>query len=261
MSPDQSFFLRENFKLRLLNARPCLAEPPVRHRGRPTCATRRRRWRGISMRGPARSPAWPSCCARWRPGARRVCAAPRRHAGRAHRSGRRALRQAGADEARRLAGAAVRCRRRGGAHPGANDGLASFYWAGWRIDLSLNLFLLLLIAGCFALVTAIQAIESLTTLPRRARQWRLAQRERMAQSGSARGADRVFRRALQPRPESGATRTEHPRGRRRAQQDPAFESLAYLLAASSAHRLQDRRVRDEAWQRAFDQQQRPWRDR
>ena len=57
---------------------------------------------------------------------------------------------------------------------GANDGLASFYWAGWRIDLSLNLFLLLLIAGCFALVTAIQAIESLTTLPRRARQWRLA---------------------------------------------------------------------------------------
>ena len=42
---------------------------------------------------------------------------------------------------------------------GSNDGLASFYWGGWRLDISLNLFLLLLVAGCFALVTAIQAYE------------------------------------------------------------------------------------------------------
>ena len=25
---------------------------------------------------------------------------------------------------------------------GSNDGLASFYWNGWRLDVSLNLFLL-----------------------------------------------------------------------------------------------------------------------
>ena len=54
---------------------------------------------------------------------------------------------------------------------GNNDGLASFYWRSWRLDISLNLFLLLLVGSCFALVTAIQAIESLTTLPRRAREW------------------------------------------------------------------------------------------
>ena len=64
---------------------------------------------------------------------------------------------------------------------GANDGLASFYWAGWRVDISLNLFLLLLVGSCFALVTTIQAVEALTTLPKRAREWRLAQRERSAQ--------------------------------------------------------------------------------
>ena len=64
---------------------------------------------------------------------------------------------------------------------GSNDGLASFYWGGWRLDISLNLFLLVLVGSCFALVTAIQAIEALTTLPKRAREWRLAQRERSAQ--------------------------------------------------------------------------------
>jgi HemY protein len=32
---------------------------------------------------------------------------------------------------------------------GTNDGLASFYWGGWRLDVSLNLFLLVLIGTCF----------------------------------------------------------------------------------------------------------------
>lgn len=134
---------------------------------------------------------------------------------------------------------------------GANDGLASFYWAGWRIDLSLNLFLLLLIAGCFALVTAIQAIESLTTLPRRARQWRLAQRERMAQVALREALTEYFG-ARYSRAQKAAQRALNIHAAAEGlQQDPAFESLAYLLAASSAHRLQDRRVRDEAWQRAL----------
>ena len=33
---------------------------------------------------------------------------------------------------------------------GTNDGLASFYWSGWRLDLSLNLFLLLLVRPAVA---------------------------------------------------------------------------------------------------------------
>ena len=52
---------------------------------------------------------------------------------------------------------------------GNNDGLASFYWRGWRMDLSLNLFLLLLVAGCFALMTLMQTLDALLTLPKRAR--------------------------------------------------------------------------------------------
>ena len=55
---------------------------------------------------------------------------------------------------------------------GSNDGLVSIYWAGWRTDLSLNLFVLLLLGGCLLLMSAVQAIHSLLTLPQRASQWR-----------------------------------------------------------------------------------------
>ena len=64
---------------------------------------------------------------------------------------------------------------------GTNDGLVTFYWGTWRLDMSLNLFLLLLLGTCVSLVALLQAFSALTTLPRRARQWRLARRDRSAQ--------------------------------------------------------------------------------
>ena len=33
---------------------------------------------------------------------------------------------------------------------GDNTGLASFYWSGWRLDLSLNFFLIVAIAPAYA---------------------------------------------------------------------------------------------------------------
>ncbi|MEP7058376.1 MAG: heme biosynthesis HemY N-terminal domain-containing protein, partial [Caldimonas sp.] len=65
---------------------------------------------------------------------------------------------------------------------GTNDGLVTFYWGKWRLDLSLNLFLLLLLGTCFLLVTLLQAVDALTGLPRRAREWRVARRDRTAQA-------------------------------------------------------------------------------
>ena len=40
---------------------------------------------------------------------------------------------------------------------GDNEGLASFYWAGWRLDFSLNFFVLAAIGTGFAVVTAVQS--------------------------------------------------------------------------------------------------------
>ena len=65
---------------------------------------------------------------------------------------------------------------------GTNDGLVALYWRGWRFDISLNLFLILLLGTCFLLVSAIQGLNSLIGLPQRAREWRVARRDRSAQA-------------------------------------------------------------------------------
>ena len=65
---------------------------------------------------------------------------------------------------------------------GRNDGLVTVAWGAWRTDLSLNLFVLLLVAGCALTVFALQAINSLISLPRRAQEWRWLRRERAAQA-------------------------------------------------------------------------------
>ncbi|MCV2422628.1 heme biosynthesis HemY N-terminal domain-containing protein [Paucibacter sp. DJ2R-2] len=135
---------------------------------------------------------------------------------------------------------------------GQNDGLASFYWNGWRLDVSLNLFLLALVGTCFALVTAIQTIGALTSLPRRAHEWRLAQRERGAQL-ALRDALAEFFGARYGRAQKAAQRALSIHAQTpELQQDEGFLALGHLLSASSAHRLQDKRRRDEQLQLALD---------
>jgi len=135
---------------------------------------------------------------------------------------------------------------------GQNDGLVSFYWNGWRLDASLNLFLLVLLGSCFVLVTAIQTIASLTSLPRRAHEWRLSQRERGAQLALREALGEFFGarygRAQKAAQRALAIHAQTPE----LQQDDGFLALGHLLAASSAHRLQDRRRRDEQLQLALD---------
>lgn len=134
---------------------------------------------------------------------------------------------------------------------GNNDGLASFYWRGWRMDLSLNLFLLLLFGICFALMTVMQTLDALLTLPRRAKLWRMAQRERSAQM-ALREALADFFGARYSRAQKAAQRALNIQSMTPdLSQDGAFMALAHLVAAQSAHRLQDRRNRDEHLRQAL----------
>lgn len=135
---------------------------------------------------------------------------------------------------------------------GTNDGLVTFYWAGWRLDVSLNLFLLLLIGTCFVLVTVIQAINSLTGLPRRAREWRVARRDRTAQA-ALRDALAQYFGGRYSRAQKAAQRALMIQGDTpELAQDNEFTVLGHLLAAGSAHRLQDRPGRDEQLRRALE---------
>jgi HemY protein len=138
---------------------------------------------------------------------------------------------------------------------GSNDGLVSFYWNGWRLDVSLNLFLLVLVGSCFALVTLIHTLNALTSLPRRAREWRLAQRERSAQL-ALREALSEFFGARYGRAQKAAQRALTIQATAELPQDGGFMALGHLLAAHSAHRLQDKRRRDEQLQLALELAQR-----
>lgn len=134
---------------------------------------------------------------------------------------------------------------------GTNDGLVALYWRGWRFDISLNLFLLLLFGTCFLLVSAIQALNSLIGLPQRAREWRVARRDRSAQAALRDALAQYFggrySRAQKAAQRALTIQADTPE----LAQDNEFTVLGHLLAAGSAHRLQDRTSRDEELRRAL----------
>lgn len=134
---------------------------------------------------------------------------------------------------------------------GTNDGLVSIYWSHWRFDLSLNLFLIGLLATCFAIVSTIQAVGALLGLPRRAREWRLAQRERGAQAALRESLGQYFAgrysRAQRAAQRALAIQADTPE----LSQDDDFTALGHLLSAGSAHRLQDRPRRDRELEQAL----------
>lgn len=128
---------------------------------------------------------------------------------------------------------------------GANDGIVSIYFRQWVVDLSLNLFLIAVVAATFAAYTVVRGIDSLIGLPRRARQWRITRRDRTAQA--------ALREAL-----ALLLAGRYSRAHRQAQRaveiqaltpeiepDAEFTALGQLLSAASLHRLQDRTRRDE----------------
>ena len=135
---------------------------------------------------------------------------------------------------------------------GTNDGLATFYWRAWRIDVSLNLFLLVLLGTCFVIVTAIQALSALVGLPQRAREWRVARRDRTAQAALRDALAQYFggrySRAQKAAQRALVIQADTPE----LAQDNEFTVLSHLLAAGSAHRMQDRPGRDEQLKRALD---------
>ncbi|MDE2077337.1 MAG: heme biosynthesis protein HemY [Burkholderiales bacterium] len=135
---------------------------------------------------------------------------------------------------------------------GSNDGLVTIYWLGWRTDLSLNFFLLSLILIFLSAHSLIRGLDSLLDLPERAKRWRLANRERLAQvalreslglylAGRYTRAHKAAQRAV-------AIQADSPG----IELDAEFSALAHLLSAGSLDRLQDKSKRDEHLRRALE---------
>jgi HemY protein len=136
---------------------------------------------------------------------------------------------------------------------GNNRGTVTLFWPPWRFDVSFNFFLFALIAGFVLVYAALRALAVVRELPTQARRWRSLQMERAVVgwvldalanqlAGRFVRAQGAARNALQHL--QGSTSSGWPR---RAQ----LEALAHLLAAESAHALQNRAQRDEHLQAAL----------
>ena len=132
---------------------------------------------------------------------------------------------------------------------GTNDGLVTVYFRHWRIELSLNLFLLIVAGTCLAIMATMRTVDSLVTLPRRARDWRALQRERAAQRALREALAEYFG-ARYGRAHKAAERAlSLQEGTPALVDDVDFRILSQLLATASLHRLQDHPRRLEAIER------------
>jgi HemY protein len=126
----------------------------------------------------------------------------------------------------------------------------------YRIDLSLNLVLLVLGLVVLVIVLAQQAFSALLSLPQQAQRWRLQQKERAAHAAMLDAISQLMagrflraRKSAQIALEKEALLIEAGLELDHA---VALRTLAHIMAAESAHALQDRAVRDTHWQAALE---------
>jgi len=137
-----------------------------------------------------------------------------------------------------------------------NPGTVTLFWPPWRIDLSLNLALSALVGGFLVLHLALRGFAAFASIPAQARRWRVQHRERLVHASLVDAlAHLTAGRFVRSRKAA-----EHALALQRvpdAQDDSArssarLQAMLHLLAAESAHALQDRPIRDEHFQQASD---------
>jgi len=132
---------------------------------------------------------------------------------------------------------------------GSSDAVVSFFWGAWRADLSLNLFLVLLLGLFLVGYLLIRGAAGLVALPGRAQEWRARQRERAAQQ-QLRDAMAYFFSGRYSRAHGAALKAADVASATSLFPERAdFGALAHLLAGFSMHRLQDRAGRDAQMRR------------
>ena len=140
---------------------------------------------------------------------------------------------------------------------GNNQGTITVFWPPYRIDLSLNMVLLILLGGFTVIHLALRALAALLDLPVQAGRWRSQQKERAMHVALLDGLSHL-------------TAGRFIRARKAAEAAIAHEktlvgtaeplahavqvrALAHLIAAESAHSLQDRPARERHLQQALEQ--------
>jgi HemY protein len=121
-----------------------------------------------------------------------------------------------------------------------NQGSVVAFAPPWRVDFSLNFFVLLLLAALWLAFRVGRVAQRLRDFPERVR----AYRERRSELGALRG----LREALKALFEGRFARAE--RAAQRAQSVPPVAALAALVGARAAHRMQEYQRREQWLERA-----------
>lgn len=119
-----------------------------------------------------------------------------------------------------------------------NDGFVLVQWAPWRIELSLNLFIVTLLLGVALLYTLFHFIDGLMRMPARAAQYRARQRRRRAVS-ALRDAARLYFEGRYGHAQRSA---------KLAVDGGESPGLAALIGARAAHAMRER-VQADDWLR------------
>jgi HemY protein len=144
---------------------------------------------------------------------------------------------------------------------GNNPGTVTVFWPPYRVDLSLNLVILGLTVLFVVLHLALRALAALFAMPGHARSWRLQHQERalhvaLLESLSHLLAGR-FIRARKSAESVLVKEAAVSHGNGSLTYSGRLRALSHLLAAESAHTLQDHNARDEHFAKAVEQASRP----
>ncbi len=140
---------------------------------------------------------------------------------------------------------------------GNNQGTVTVFWPPWRVDLSLNLVLLLLAGAFVFMYLVVGAMSALFDMPRQALRWRTQQKERAMHAAlldaiSHLMAGRFIRARKSAEAALGQERSLTAGGHSPANAGQ-LRMLAHLLAGESAQALQDRGAREEHLKLALEQ--------
>ena len=128
-----------------------------------------------------------------------------------------------------------------------NVGTVSIFWTPYRFDVSLNLALFGLVLVLFTLHWAQRALTALFELPKQAKRWRLLQKERAAHAALLEGMSYFMEgRFLRARKSAEAVLAREKSLNEAGEvieHAGALRSVAHILAAESAHALQDKTSR------------------
>jgi len=139
---------------------------------------------------------------------------------------------------------------------GNNQGTVTVFWPPYRVDLSLNMVVVLLLGGFTLLYGALRGLSKLLQLPVQARRWRLLQKERAMHGALLDALSQMlagrFVRARKAAESSIAQEQALENARHALPHGLQLRTLAHLVAAESSHALQDRNTREEHLRQALD---------